>query len=213
MTTPKVQQLIEKYSAGAPLTPMTSMPTSLLEQSEGRFKHQQKRMTEFAHSFQTKLRVVIAEMEHDIGTLRDRKFDRNMQKMMIQIWENLVNIYRSFHQDRPYEAASKLVGYVHEKQTKDVINNLDFLAKHHVKKTNIDFAPMSVLEHPEIRSLTLLTSLAAYLENYMKENPLLEKTKPIPISYPPNTTPTWRPPAMTPEVATPEPAEPEKEAV
>jgi hypothetical protein len=213
MTSAKFQQLIEKYSTGAPSTPMTSVPTALLEQSEGRFKHQQKRMTEFAHGFQTKLRVLIAEMEHDISLLKERKFDRNMQVMMIKIWENLITIYRSFHQDRPYEAATKLIEYVHEKHTKDIIDNLDFLAQHHIKKTNVDFTPMSAMENPEIKSLKLLTNLAQYLQNYIKENPLLEKTKPIPISYPPNTTPTWRPPAMPAEAATPEVVEPEKEAV
>jgi hypothetical protein len=203
MASAKVMQLINKYSAN----PMTSVPTALLEQSEGRFKHQQKKIAEFAHNFQTKFRVLIIEMEHDLSTLRLKKFNKEIWKMMAQVWENLVNIYKTFHQDKPYEAAAKLVEYVNTKQTKDIIDNIDFLAQHHMKKTPVKFTPMSVLNIPEIKSLKLLTSLSEYLQNYMKENSLLEKTKEVPISYPP-LTPTWRPPAMTPEAA-----EPEKEVV
>lgn len=188
MTTPKVLQLIQKYA--------DEQPTALLEQSEGRFKHQRQRVTEFSHQFHTKLGVLIKEMEYDISVLRERGFDRDMRKMMTGIWNHLIELNRTFNQDKPYETAKKLVSYVKSKDTKAVIDNLDFIAKHHIKKTNVDFIPTQTLVHPEIRSLQLLLNLADYLDHYMKTNPLLGETVITPAPPPPTSlTPTFRPPA------------------
>jgi hypothetical protein len=193
MTPSKVlQHLIKKYAEEAP------QPTVLFEDSEARFKHQRQRMAEFAHQFKTKLRVLIAEMESDIGMLRANSFDKAMQKIFIQVWNHLVGIYRSFHEDRSYEAASKLVDYVKSRNTRAVIENLDFLAQHHLQNPD-EHGPKT-----SIKSLKLLLNFADYLEKYMKENKVLDKPKTIitPMLPPEqNLTPTWRPPA--PQTPTP----------
>ena len=187
MTSSKVfQHLIKKYAEEAP------QPTVLLEDSEARFKHQRQRMAEFAHQFKTKFRVLLAEMEHDIGILRAHRFDKNIQNTFIQIWRHLIDIYNHFHEDRSYEAATKLVEYVKSRNTRAVIDNLDFLTEHHLQRPKSADLPQT-----SIKSLKLLLSFADYLENYMKVNKLLANPKIITPMLPPeqNLTPTWRPPA------------------
>lgn len=187
MTPTKVlQYLIKKYAEEAP------QPTALFEDSEARFKHQRQRMSEFAHQLKTKFRVLIAEMESDIGMLRANRFPQDMQKIFIQVWNHLINIYRNFHEDRSYETASKLVDYVKSRNTRAIIENLDFLAQHHLQNPNKD-APKT-----SIKSLKLLLNFADYLENYMKENKLLSNPKIITPMLPPeqSLSPTWRPPAL-----------------
>jgi hypothetical protein len=195
MASAKIQQLIEKYSANAPPA-MTGMPTALLEESENRFKHQRQRISEFAHQLHVKLNVLIKELEYDISNLKDRGFDHEMMKFMTGIWNHLIALNRSFNQDKPYETAKKLVAYVMSRNAKSIIENLDFIAKHHMKKTNVDFIPGQSLVHPEIKSLQLLLNFTDYLNNYMKINPLLGETviTPAPPS-PTSLTPTFRPPA------------------
>lgn len=211
MTSPKVLQIMKKYADEG------NQPTVMLEQSEGRFTHQRKRLEEFAHHLQTKLRVVLTEMEHDISVLKMRGFDKNMWKLLVEVWQHLEGIYKSFHQDRPYETANKIVNYLNDRNTRAIIENLDFLGQHHVKKTNVDFAPTPNFINPEIRSLKLLMTLSSYLENYVKENPLVEKPKspfmnPIITPMPPKPEiPTWRPPEA--QVATPVIIPPENKAV
>jgi hypothetical protein len=205
MTPSKVlQHLINKYAEEAP------QPTVMLEDSEARFKHQRQRMADFAHQFKTKFRVLLAEMESDISMLRANRFDKNMQKIFIQVWRHLIDIYNHFHEDRSYEAATKLVEYVKSRNTRAVIDNLDFLTEHHLQNPkDTDFPRTS------IKSLKLLLSFADYLENYMKENKLFAKTKIITPMLPPeqNLTPTWRPPAPVSPPAILMPGEPKKEVV
>jgi hypothetical protein len=198
MKSSKVLQLIKKY-ADEPAG------TVMFEQSENRFKHQRQRLTEFSHSFHTRMRVLIAEIEYDIGILKDRGFDKDMRMLMTQIWVQLVEIFKAFKQDEPYKSAAKIIQYVRAKSTRSIIDNLEFLAKHHVEKTNVDFGPSKVLVHPEIRGLTLLTSLTDYLEKYIKENPLLSKDPVITPMPPRQDAATWRPPApnVTPQIIMP----------
>jgi hypothetical protein len=185
MSSLKVLQLIEKYADEV------SQPTVLLEDSKNHHLHEQMRLNEFSHSFEMKLRIVISELEHDINILKERKFDKEMLKLLVEVWNAITNISLSLSKYSPYLSAIKLIDYVNSKRTKDIIDNLDFLAQHHLKETNESFTQNMGMKNPEIKGLKLLLNLVSYLENYMKENPLLEKVKPDPKKE----VPTWRPPA------------------
>lgn len=194
MTSPKIAQLMEKYADEG------NQPTVVFEQSEGRFTHQRKRLEEFSHKLHTKLGVIVNEMEHDIGVLKMRDFNKEMWRLLVQVWQHLEGIYKTFKQDKPYETANKIISYLNDRNTRAVIENLDFLGQDHLKKTNVSFTPAPNFINPEIRSLKLLVNFSKYLENYLKENPLIEKTKsPFITPMPPKPEiPTWRPPAVEP---------------
>jgi len=181
MTAPNVLQLIKKYA-----DPI--QPTGVL--GDGLYQNQQNQLSEFAHHFQTKFGVILAEMEHDIGILRERKFDKNAEKHFTQIWMHLMQIRQEIKEDKPYEAANQLIQYVKSPQTETIIEELNFKIQAFLKETNVDFIPLPVFKHPEVKSLKLLASFADFLEKYIAENPLIKEHQ----STPATRKSTWRPP-------------------
>lgn len=179
-------RLLQKYA---------EQPPTALVAPENNIHVQSEQLRMFSEHLQIKLRVLISEMEHDISTLKHRGFDKEMWKMLTGVWMHLVGINQGLTREGPLVAAKKLVDYVRDRGTRAVIDNLDFLAKHHLKKTDVDFTPNQIMVHPEIRSLTLLTSLVDYLENYLRSQEM--EDKPATPVTPTTTTPTWRPPRLS----------------
>jgi hypothetical protein len=162
MTNVTILRLLDKYADEA--------GTVLLEKSDARFKHQRHRLAEFAHQLFSRFRLILAEIEGDLVVLRERQFDPDMQKILIKVWRELEQIFKGFNQDKPYLVAQKLVEYVKSRSTRSILDNLDFLAKHHLQQTSEDISPSF---QPQIRSITLLLNLAEHVEKYIAEHPLL----------------------------------------
>lgn len=135
------------------------------------YQDQRTRLTEFAYELAKQLRRVIGEMGSDLFTLKERQFDPKMFKMFSAAYQNLISMSKEIQEDKPYIAAEKLVHYVLERPNSIVLDNLDFLAKHHTRATNVDFKPSALF--PEIRSIDELRRLAMHLRKYMAENPLI----------------------------------------
>lgn len=146
------------------------------------FQAQRDRLSKFYESFNDGLRRVRNEMEHEIGLLKMRGFDRKMLHLMSQVHNTILEIYKTIDPNKPYIAAEKLVRYVTERPSMPIIDNLDFLAKHHIKQTNVDFKPGKFLVHPEIRSFDALKKLTTELRNFMVAHPLITTPTISPVS-------------------------------
>jgi hypothetical protein len=191
MTSLKLRRMLVKYAEQPPIA-----GTAVIDpEKDALIDQQRERLTQFAHQLQIKLQVLVAEMENDLHTLKERQFDSNSWKHFVGIWRHLVGIVSTFQEEDPYQTGFKILQYIESPQTQAIIDNLDFLAKHHLEKSRVDFSPHPMLKHPTIRSLQLLLSLAKYVENYMKNHPLIGEEKPITPLPAGTTTPTWRPPA------------------
>lgn len=138
------------------------------------YQDQRTRLSEFYDNFRTQLRRIIGEMGSDLFTLKERQFDPKMFKMFGNAYQNLIDINKEINEDKPYIAAEKLVHYVLERPNSIVLENLDFLAKHHTQVTNVDVGPSKMLKHPEIRSIDALKKFALHLRTFMAENPLIQ---------------------------------------
>jgi hypothetical protein len=173
--------------------------TALWQESNDAWKHQHKRLDEFATKFHGKLQLISAEIQGDLMVLRERGFDKELQKQLFKVWQEVISVAHSFNPEtvaakKLYLAAQAVVSYVKLPATRAILDNLDFLAKHHLKKTNVDLGVMTPgLGHPQFKSLGLLISLADYLEKYMADNPLLEQKMPTPSQL----TSTVPPPIRT----------------
>ena len=161
MSSHRVQQLAQKFAN-----------TVLLDTNQ-KFKRQRVRLEQFAYDLRLKLGMLVREMEHDIGLLRARGFSKDMHKMYIKLWNDIISIYKKLDMEKPYSTAEEFLIYVKNKHVRDVIDNLDFLAEHHLKKTDVDFKPSHSIEQPQLRGLKLFKSLTQHLEAYLKANPLL----------------------------------------
>jgi hypothetical protein len=168
MSRHQVQQLAQKFAN-----------TVLLDTNQ-KFKRQRVRLEQFAYDLRLKLGMLVREMEHDIGLLRERGFSKDMHKMYIKLWNDVIGIYKKLDMEKPYSAAEEFLAYAKNKHVRDVIDNLEFLAEHHLKKTNVDFRPSPTMEQPQLRSIKLFKRLTQHLETYLKNNPLL----PVPVATP-----------------------------
>jgi hypothetical protein len=129
-------------------------------------------------------------MGGNLYMLKERKFDHKMFALFAKTYQELITINKSIQEDKPYRAAEKLVQYVFDRSTKIILDNLDFLAKHHLKITNEDFVTSTQLQHPQIRSIDALKQLATELKDYMIQHPLI-----VPPGSAGSETPTEPPPA------------------
>lgn len=142
------------------------------------FQEQRQRLDHFYEQFSTKLRHIRNEMGGELGTLKSREFDHKMFKLFADVYSNVIDLYKAISPEKPYIAAEKLVHYVLDRPSSLYIDNLDFLAKHHLKQTNVDFKPSKVMVHPEIRSLDKLKELALELRVFMSQHPLVRVPEP-----------------------------------
>lgn len=182
MKNQKLLDAIDKFAAMMDLPPTKVSPGSQLPgvNDNEQFAQQRERLAQFYEHFTSSLRRIRNELESEIGTLRMRNFDPKMWKLLVKVFQTVVEIYRETNPEKPYIAAEKLVHYVLDRQTAMYIDNLDFLAKHHLKETNVDFKASPVLGHPQMRSLDALKALAHELRQFMERYPLVK-----PLTTPP----------------------------
>lgn len=182
MKNQKLLEAIDKFAAmlDIPVTKVSPGSQQAVPGDNEQFAQQRERLANFYEHFSNSLRRIRNELESEIGTLRERNFDPKMLKLLVKVFSTVVEIYREISSEKPYIAAEKLVHYVFDRQTAMYIDNLDFLAKHHLKQTNVDFKAGPVLGHPQMRSLEDLKSLAHGLREFMNRYPMIK-----PLTTPP----------------------------
>lgn len=179
MSIKKVLEMAERFVTIAEETVLQS-PANI------EYKAQRDKLSQFYDMFYRQLRAIISEMGSDLGTLKMRGFDTAMWQMFGKVYHNLIDISKQINEDKPYIAGEKFVHYVLGKEGAMTLDNLNFLIKHHLQKTNVDFVPSKSFKHPEARSLELAKKLAMHVKKFMEENPLIESPS---ISKPPSGLP------------------------
>lgn len=162
MKNQKLFEMVEKFAA------LSDRPGTNNE-----FQAQRERLAKFYDKFSNDLRRIRNELGSEIGTLKERNFDPKMFRLLIKVYHTLIELYKETDPEKPYIAAEKLVHYVLDKPNAPYIDNLDFLAKHHLKQTNVDFKAGPIMGHPEMRSLDELKRLAMELRAFMAQHPLI----------------------------------------
>lgn len=171
-----IDRLISKYAIDPDIA-----TTNVLPPSENDI-HKQK-MAAFAHELRDKFRLVIAELEGDLLTLRYRQFDKDMFGTLRDIWNKLIKMNKELGTHNPLEVAHEVVEYV--RGIKQVIDNIEFLAKRHVESTNVDTRLTGRMRHPKLRGLSTLLRFVEFLEDEIRK-----------MTPPSTTQKTWKPPAM-----------------
>jgi hypothetical protein len=157
MVNPKVLELLRKYSDERD-------PTGFVNVNTPNTANQEK-LENYGHELHMKFRAVLAELEHDASLLKMRNFDPEMLKLLVGIWRHLEKLFVGMNQEQPLKTAHQIVQILNDRHTKAVIDNLIFLAEHHVKSTNVNYTPSKFLRNPELRGLKLLLELKKTAEN------------------------------------------------
>lgn len=156
-----------------------------------------KRQEDLGYDLQMKTRLVISEMEHELGLLQQRGFDPEMLKLFSGVRHKLETIYKQSRPQDPVKTARDLIFYLDDRHTKAILSNLEFLAKHHLEKTNVSFKPNPLMVQPKIRGFSLIPKLEELAREVLSVT-----VKPSELQ------PTFRPPSRqnTPAVVIPGPA-------
>jgi hypothetical protein len=180
----KLLEAIDKFAvmAEVPITRVSPGSKPPMPSDNEAFQQQRERLAKFYEHFNDGLRRVRNELGNDFANLKERGFDRQMLKLFAKVYDNVLNIFKEMRSEKPYGAAEKLASYVLDKPNAPYIDNLDFLGKHHLLKTNVDFKAGPVVGHPELRGLDDLKRLAHEARGFMERFPLL---KPLSPSNPP----------------------------
>lgn len=165
----KVFEMLEKFTALAAYQAPVNVE----------YQNQRDRLAKFYEHFHGKLRAIINGLDGEIRILKERKFDNKMMKLLVKVHQDLLSIYKETDKDNPYLAATKLVHYVLEGPNKHIIDNLDFLAKHHLQQTNVDFMSGKILQNPQILTLATVKELAEHLKNFMAQHPMIQPPAPL----------------------------------
>lgn len=142
--------------------------------SNNEFQAQRERLAKFYQKLDENLRHIRSELGDEINTLKERDFDSKMLQLLTKVYFTVISLHKEVNPEKPYIAAEKLVHYVLDKPNAPYIDNLDFLTKHHLKQTNVDFKLHPALIHPEMNSLDALKKLAIELRAFMQKNPLIK---------------------------------------
>jgi len=180
--------------------------TPVLAPEDDPFTFQRKR-EELGYELQMKLRMILAELEHELGLLKTREFDPEMLKLYNEVRHRLETIARTMNVANPIKTAREIVLYLDNRHTKAVLENLDFLAEHHLEKTKVPFQSGGLLVHPKVRSFKLIPQLLQFAKEFLTEQSpqsMQETVRPskgniIPVTLPgPPAVPSFAtPPAPT----------------
>lgn len=197
MTGPKTLQLIKLADDLANKMEGTIVPDNRRETLNQQFEKQR----EFARKTYNKARNIHAELLGDIFTLKHRNFNPDMLKLAIKVKEDLEKLFRSYKESSPHTFGQKIVSFALDRPNGPIIDNLDFLTKHHIQSTQVQGDLPAFAKHAEVNSFKHLKELALETKAYMDQNPPI----PVPMvsSYPPEPNPAADPSFLTdPEAAT-----------
>jgi hypothetical protein len=177
----KILQLVENFVSLADEKVFYMPPKNPIDTG---FENQRQKLAKFHEHFKRRLTTIIGELAGDIWTLKERQFDRKLFGLLGQVYHDLIQISQKSDLDKPYATAEELIRYVTERPSGPIIDNLDYLAKHHIEQTNVDFGGGKTLIHPTMHSLDDLKKLVVQLETFMAQNPLLTTQESAPIPNP-----------------------------
>lgn len=160
-------------------------PTQIIDNKMPNLNRQFEGQRQFGREFFDKLRRVYGELMGDLLTLKERQFDPKMYRLVDKVKGEVAKIMTSIRENNPHTAGWELVNYVLEKPNRDIIDNLEFLARNHLGATHSDVAGkldmLSNTKYAEVNSFQHLRELAVEIRDYMEQNPPM----PVPTSTPP----------------------------
>jgi len=135
----------------------------------------ERKLSDFSHDLNIKLRTILDEIRNDVGTLRAKKFSPTLLREMFNVKQHLEQVAKDFDPARPYLTAKQIVDYTHARNTRAILENLDFFSEHYLEQNKEplpeNFPQEFALQHPQIRCFKLLLSFGDYLQQYMAQYP------------------------------------------
>ena len=146
------------------------------------FQEQREKVETFFHNFYKNYKSVIRELESNLYTLKEKKFDSDMYKIFVKLWMNLADFEKMLDPEDAYNSIKKVINFVLSRNNLAVIDNLHFLISHFLSQNSVKLPQnQSILQQSKIDGLKKLKALILDAKEYIGKNPLLF----VPGSIPP----------------------------
>jgi hypothetical protein len=166
-------------------------------EEKGKINRLFENQREFGRNLYRKIRTLRGELDGDLFTLRARGFDPNIWRLAAKVKGELEKILTTIKENNPHAGGQQFVEFVLNKPYSSIIDNLDFLAQHHLNKTKDELGTIPSIGKPvEVNSFRRLKELALETKAHMEQNPPLPI--PIPSTIPPPPNPIIDPGILAP---------------
>lgn len=153
--------------------------------AEKNLQEQQQSLEDFGYDFTDKLRAILGEMASDLGTLKEKGYDKAYWKQLGNLYQRLIEMRKDFDYYRPYVSVEKISNFIFSKEMFFIIQNLHHTIQKHLKENEVDFKAGPGLSQSRADSLKKLVSLLKTTNEYIKAHPLEMTPRDMPTSAPP----------------------------
>lgn len=150
-----------------------------------KWQEQRDRLETFYFDTSRFFRNLINEMDGDLLVLKHKDVHEDVIKMFSKFTHDLLKLYLDIDPTHPYAGMEKLVNWVDSKQTKNLLENLEFLIQTYLKKEKIEFEQTPNMKHPQFSSIQKLLTIIPKLRNFMVEHPMLPDPRSVSTVPPP----------------------------
>lgn len=144
---------------------------------------QRERLSQFYSDVMEQIRTIISNLGGDIITLRELKGNKDVRKHLALVYSKIIELSKNIDNKYPYEGVENLSQWVENRNNKILLENLDFLIQHELKKA-VEFYPSKGLISPYSNSIKKLMELAPYWQAYIFDHPLLLDPRKVSVKSP-----------------------------
>lgn len=149
------------------------------------WQDQRERLESFYYDTSKFFRTLINEMDGDLLTLKQKNIHPDVIKMFSDITHKLISLYLDIDPEHPYKGIDNLINWTESKETKVLLENLEFLIKEYLFRGKIDFEQTPHMKHPQVQSIKRLLAVIPKLRNFMNDHPMLPDPRNVSTVPPP----------------------------
>jgi|SRR6185436_983535 len=135
------------------------------------FNHEQimkaEKLNMYFEQFKRDFRALLNEMSGEYMSIRIKGIDSYILKEFSTLYHNLLDYFKRFDDQYPYESLQRIVNYVFSKSFRSTITSLNNNIQQFLKENEVDFIPRKGFTQARVESLTKLIALINSAHNFL----------------------------------------------
>lgn len=146
---------------------------------------QRERLETFYYDTSKFFKALINEMNGDLLVLKHKDIHPDVIKTFGDTIHKLLSLYLDIDPEHPYAGIEKLINWADNKQTKVLLENLEFLIKEYLFRGKSEFEQTPNMKHPQVQSIKKLLAIVPKLRAFMNAHPMLPDPRSVSTVPPP----------------------------
>lgn len=149
------------------------------------WQDQRERLEAFYYDTSKFFKALISEMNGDLLTLKFKDIHPDVLKTFGDVTHKILSLYLEIDPDHPYVGLENLINWAESKQTKVLLENLEFLIKEYLFKERDEFEQGPYMKHPQVQSIKRLLGTIPKLKKFIIDHPMLPDPRSVSTVPPP----------------------------